>query len=266
MTNTSLRDRLAVKRRSPSSSDVASETTSHRDRALRRLLVGQATVVVLIAALAWAGTPPTGDLQTRVAALAKAGRGTVLSPDAVPPLLARAIVDTEDERFYSNWGVDVIGLARAALYDAAHLCLCQGGSTITGQLAKQVYLGGSDAGLAKGADLVLAFKISLGSSKAQVLADYASVVPTGAGQLGMAGAACADFHLPLKSLDLGEAALIAGLPQAPSAYDPVLHPDAARARREEVLDAMVGEGDITGPQAASAAAEPVTLPPAPGGC
>jgi len=89
------------------------------------------------------------------------------------------------------------------------------GSTITQQLVKDVYLGGSDSGLNKLADMALALKVELRTSKPQILADYLSVVLTGYGRYGMANAACADFHRPLAELDLGQLALLAGLPQAP---------------------------------------------------
>jgi penicillin-binding protein 1A len=263
--------RIKTLARSDASQPAPQPTVPHRAQGRRRqvlllVLALLPAAAVLPASVAWAATPSTDDLPSRVASLARAEHGTVLAPDAVPPLLARALVDTEDERFYQDLGIDVVGLGRAAVYDVAHLCECQGGSTIPGQLAKEVYLGGSDAGLAKVAELTLALKLSLWYPKAQVLADYASVVPTGVGRFGMASAACADFHLPLASLDLGEVALLAGLPQAPSVYDPLVDPDAAWARRQEVLASMVSDGDITDSQAARAAAEPVTLPPAPGGC
>ncbi len=172
----------------------------------------------------------------------------------------------EDERFYQHHGIDVIGLGRAFLYDVTHLCACQGGSTITQQLVKDVYLSGSDGGVYKLADMALALKVEFPYTKQQILAGYLSVVPTGYGRYGMANAACADFHRPLAALDLGQLALIAGMPQAPSAYDPLLHPDLARARRTTVLKAMVDEGYITPQQASAAGTEAVTLPPAPGGC
>jgi membrane peptidoglycan carboxypeptidase len=225
-----------------------------------------AGVIVAGVVVLWVVTPSGDDLQSRVTALATGEHATVLAPGDVPPLLAEAIVAVEDERFYQHHGIDVIGLGRAFLYDVTHRCACQGGSTITQQLVKDIYLGGSDAGPAKLADLALAFKVELRYSKAQILADYLSIVPSGYGRYGVANAACADFHRPLARLDLGEVALLAGLPQAPSAYDPLLHPDLARARRTIVLGAMVEDGYVTPQQAGSAAAEPATLPPEPGGC
>jgi len=229
------------------------------------VLIAVAALVVGVIAL-WLVTPSGDDLGDRVHALAASERATVLAPGEVPPPLAKAVVATEDERFYQHHGIDVIGLGRAVLYDVTHLCACQGGSTITQQLVKAVYLGGSDGGVNKLADMALAFKVELRFNKQQILADYLSVVATGFGRYGMANAACTDFHRPLAALDLGQLALLAGLPQAPSAYDPLLHPDLARARRASVLDAMVDDGYVTQQQANAAGTEAVTLPLAPGGC
>lgn len=220
----------------------------------------------MVAVALWVVTPSGDDLQARVGQLAAAHQATVLHPSDVPPLLVEAIVATEDERFYQHHGIDVIGLGRAFLYDASHLCACEGGSTITQQLVKVVYLGGSDAGLAKLADMTLALKVELHVGKSQILADYLSEVLAGYGRYGMANAACADFHRPLGQLDLGQLALLAGLAQAPSAYDPLLHPAAALARRSQVLEAMVDHGYVTSAQAAVAATQPATLGPTAGGC
>jgi len=241
----------------------------HRRRWRRRVALAAALAAGVIVAgvvVLWVVTPSGVDLQAQVATLAAREHATVLRPGDVPPLLAEAIVAGGDERFYQHHGIDVIGLGRAFLYDGTHRCACQGGSTITQQLVKDVYLGGSDGGLAKLADLALAFKVELRFTKQEILADYLSVVPTGYGRYGMVNAACADFHRPLDALDLGEVAVLAGMPQAPSVYDPLLHPDLARARRSIVLEAMVEDGYATPQQAGSAAAEPVTLPSAMGGC
>jgi len=235
-------------------------------RRVRRAAAIAAAVLAAGAVLLWVVTPSGDDLGTRVAQLASVHQAAVLLPGEVPPLLAEAVVATEDERFYQHHGIDVIGLGRAMLYDVGHLCACQGGSTITQQLVKDVYLGGSDGGLNKLADIALAVKVEVRFSKQQILADYLSVILTGYGRYGMVIAACADYHRPLADLDLGQLALLAGLPQAPSAYDPLLHPDAALARRQQVLAAMVDEGYITPSQAATAATEAPTLPIMPGGC
>jgi len=257
--------------RAPGPGDGDAPETSPRWPGRWQRSVGRAVALTAVAlavgvVVLWLATPSGDDLTGRVQVLAASEHAAVLAPGEVPPLLAEAVVATEDERFYQHHGIDVIGLGRALLYDVTHLCACQGGSTITQQLVKDVYLGGSDGGVNKLADMTLAFKVELRFTKQQILADYLSVVPTGYGRYGMANAACADFHRPLAALDLGQLALLAGLPQAPSAYDPLLHPDLARARRASVLDAMVDDGYVPQQQANAAGTEAVTLPPAPGEC
>ncbi len=220
-------------------------------------LIALAAVVVPSLVTLWVWTPPAGDVQQRVRDRT-GGLGIVLlREDDVPPMLAQAVVATEDESFYSHHGIDSIGLARAALYDVANVCLCQGGSTITEQLAKDVYLGGSDRGYNKLADLALALKIEQVIDKRQILADYVSVIPTGLNRYGVSAAACAYFRAPLGRLSIGQYALLAGVTQAPSLYDPTVDAAAAAARRSHVLAAMTADKMITKAQADAANSEPV---------
>jgi membrane peptidoglycan carboxypeptidase len=185
----------------------------------------------------------------------------------VPDLLADAVIATEDERFNSHHGVDSIGLGRALLYDVANACLCQGGSTITEQLVKDVYLGGSDRGINKIDDMVLALKVEGVIGKRQIMADYLSEITTGFGRYGVVQATCAYFQAPLGSLTLGQYALLAGITQAPSVYDPTINPNLARARRTQVLAAMLADHYITASQAAAAGQEPILdLGPGRPGC
>src|SRR5690348_13720781 len=163
----------------------------------------------------WVGTPSGADVQTRVAHLTRTHGVVLLDPSQVPRLLAEAVVATEDERFYSHHGVDSIGLGRALLYDATNTCLCQGASTITEQLVKDVYLGGSDRGYHKFEDVVLALKVEGVLSKDEIMADYLSEIPTGFGRYGVTAAACTYFGSPLSGLTLGQYALLAGVAQAP---------------------------------------------------
>jgi penicillin-binding protein 1A len=227
---------------------------------MRRLAV---TLITLAAAVIpslvtmWVLTPPGDDVQQRVHARADALGVALLSPDGIPPQLANAVIATEDERFYEHHGIDSIGLGRAFLYDATNFCLCQGGSTITEQLVKDVYLGGSDRGYNKLEDLVIALKVERVIDKRQILADYLSVITTGLNRYGVSSAACAYFHAPLRNLTLGQYALLAGVTQAPSFYDPTYDPEAAAARRSHVLSAMVADQMITPAQATAANAEPV---------
>ncbi|HSP08527.1 MAG TPA: biosynthetic peptidoglycan transglycosylase [Candidatus Dormibacteraeota bacterium] len=237
---------------------------------LRRLALAAAVIVAILVLgviALWVSTPSTADIQARVKdAVAKHG-ATILSPGEVPSQLSEAVIATEDERFYSHHGVDSIGLARALLYDVAHGCLCQGGSTVTEQLVKDVYLGGSDRGFNKIVDMVLALKVERVIGKRQIMADYLSEITTGFGRFGVSQAACAYFQAPLARLTLAQYALLAGVTQAPSIYDPTINPDAAAARRSQVLSAMVSDHFISAAQAAAAEQEPVLdLGPGRPGC
>lgn len=237
---------------------------------LRRLVVtaGLIAAVVLPGAITlWVATPSTADIQQQVKEAVAAHGAPLLAPDSVPELLSDAVIATEDERFYSHHGVDSIGLGRALLYDVANTCLCQGGSTITEQLVKDVYLGGSDKGINKIDDMVLALKVERVIGKRQIMADYLSEITTGFGRYGVAEAACAYFQAPLASLTLGQYALLAGVTQAPSVYDPTINPGLAMARRTQVLAAMLADHFITSSQASAARQEPILdLGPGRPGC
>jgi membrane peptidoglycan carboxypeptidase len=230
---------------------------------IRKPLVVLAVVAALLGpvlATLWISTPDVSDAQARVLRDTQAHGVVVLAPDAVPDLLAKAVVAIEDERYYSHHGIDTIGLARALLYDSANVCLCQGGSTITEQLVKELYLNGSDRGRDKITDMVLALKLETQLNKSQIMADYLSDIPTGLNRYGVTAAACTYFHAPLSNLTLGQYALLAGVTQAPSIYDPTVNPDAARARRAQVLTRMVDNNYISRAQADAANAEPVLAP------
>jgi penicillin-binding protein 1A len=237
---------------------------------VRKPLVAIAVVALFLGpplATLWVSTPDVSDIQARVAADTHEHGVVLLQPAEVPGLLAKAVVATEDERYYSHHGIDTIGLARALLYDAINLCMCQGGSTITEQLVKDLYLNGSDRGSNKIVDMVLALKVEQRLTKAQIMADYLSEIPTGLNRYGVTSASCAYFHEPLANLDLGQYALLAGVTQAPSLYDPTVDPQAAADRRAHVLAAMVSESYITPAQASAAGREPVlAIGPAPGDC
>ena len=229
---------------------------------VRRLLgavVAAGVVLGPSAATLWVSTPSRTDIQARVAALTRSYGVALLNPDEIPSTLAKAVVATEDERFYTHHGIDSIGLARALLYDASNRCLCQGGSTITEQLVKDVYLGGSDRGYNKLVDVVLALKVDHILTKQQIMADYLSEITTGLGRRGVSAAACAYFQSSLQNLTLGQYALLAGVTQAPSLYDPTVDPEAAEQRRSEVLASMISEHYITAEEALAANAEPVLV-------
>jgi membrane peptidoglycan carboxypeptidase len=200
------------------------------------------------------GTPPGTDLPQRVAAIAG---GLELRPGEVPTLLARAVVAVEDERFFLHHGLDTLGTARALWVDVSGLCACEGGSTITQQLVKNVYYQTDDRIARKVPGMAVALKIELRYDKETIMADYLSVVPTGYDLLGAREAACAYFDRALDDLSLSQAAELAGMLAAPSIYDPRLHPDLAQSRRDHVLDRMVQVGYVGRAQAAAARDEPV---------
>jgi membrane peptidoglycan carboxypeptidase len=199
-------------------------------------------------------TPSGADLPQRVSAIAG---GHPLAPADVPPVLAHAVVAVEDERFYVHHGLDTLGTARAVWDDVTGLCACEGGSTITQQLAKNVYYQSDDRITRKVPGMAVALKIELRYDKATIMADYLSVVPTGYSLVGAREAACSYFDRRLAQLTVSQAAEIAGMLAAPSIYDPRLHPSLARSRRDHVLDRMVETGYVTGAAAAAARQDPV---------
>jgi penicillin-binding protein 1A len=229
---------------------------------LRRWALALLAVLALVSPslmTLWVWTPSGQDVQQRVKSSTDHHGVILLEPDQVPGLLAEAVVATEDERFYLHHGIDSIGLGRALLYDATNACFCEGGSTITEQLVKDIYLNGSDRGYNKIEDMVLALKVERVLSKSEIMADYLSEIATGQNRYGVSAAACSYFDSPLSSLSLGEYALLAGVTQAPSIYDPTVNPDAAQIRRGEVLASMLADHLITGAQAAEASSEPVLI-------
>src|SRR5260221_4793456 len=225
-----------------------------------------AAIIAPVVVTLWVSTPDVSDVQERVAAETRAHGVVMLAPEQVPDLLAKAVVATEDSRFYTHHGIDTVGQARAVLYDATNRCFCEGGSTITQQLVKQLYLNGSDRGRDKVIDMVLALKVEQVLSKQQIMADYLSEIATGFGRYGVTEAACAYFKSPLFNLTLGQYALLAGVTQAPSVYDPTVNPSAAEQRRGDVLRDMVNERYITAAQAAAAKQEPGLAPNNQAGC
>jgi penicillin-binding protein 1A len=164
----------------------------------------------------------------------------------VAPVLREAVVATEDERFYQHHGIDLIGLLRAVPYDLVHFSFAQGASTITEQVAKLYYLNGNDhSPWRKLEDAAVAIKIEDRYSKEQILSAYLNGVYFGSGAYGVRAASERYFGITPHKLNAAQATLLAGLIQAPSAYDPLRHPAAARARQVDVLRAMISDGFLT---------------------
>jgi penicillin-binding protein 1A len=156
-----------------------------------------------------------------------------------------ATVAIEDRRFYEHGGIDPVGIARAVVADVRAGKIVQGGSTITQELVRNLYLTRARTLQRKLTEACLAIKLGREWSKQRILTAYMNEVYYGNHAYGIEAAAETYFSEPARALTLDQAALLAGLPQAPSAYDPFVDPHDALARRDEVLHAMLVNGDIT---------------------
>ena len=159
--------------------------------------------------------------------------------DQVPPYLIQAIVATEDRRFFDHAGVDGIGIIRAAFANLRAGAIRQGGSTLTQQLAKNLFLTPERSLKRKVQELLLAFWLEARFSKKQIFTIYLNRVYLGAGTYGVAAASHHYFDRPASALSLRQAAVIAGLLKAPSRYSPLRNPKAAAKRADQVLANMV---------------------------
>ena len=222
--------------------------------------LGLFVALVVLFAAALTAAPAVDDLGVRVDRFARAHGGRPLPLSADAPLLREAVVATEDERFYDHHGLDLIGTLRAIPYDLSHFSAAEGASTIPEQLAKIVYLGGSDhSPWRKAEDAALALRLGSQFSHEQILAAYLDVVYFGEGSYGAAAASRHYFHRQALELDLAQASLLAGLVQAPSLYDPAADPRAARERQIEVLRSMVRNGYVTSGEAHAVLSRPQRL-------
>ncbi len=183
------------------------------------------------------------------------GRRTIIPPDKVPTILKQATTATEDPTFYTNPGVDWYGIARAIYYDIRYQRVLVGGSTITQQLVKNTLLSPEPTIQRKLREAVLAVAITRRYSKDEILALYMNTNYYGNLSYGIEAASMSYFKKDVGQLDLAEASLLAGLPQAPAFYDPCDNPDAALERQKIVLDLMLKQGYITAEQASAASAE-----------
>ena len=181
----------------------------------------------------------------------------------IDPKVSMATVAVEDRRFYQEGGTDWLGVLRSAVADVTSASVAQGGSTLTQQLVRNLYLGGERKIGRKLQEGCLADQLARRWTKAHVLDAYLNTVFYGQQAYGVQAAAETYFSKPAKRLTLPQAALLAGLPQAPSLYDPLRDPEAATARRREVLQAMRDNGDIDQASYRQAVRAPLGLKPSP---
>jgi penicillin-binding protein 1A len=180
---------------------------------------------------------------------------TPVARKQISPWMGKASVAIEDRRFYQHGGVDPVGIARAVVADIKARKVVQGGSTITQELVRNLYLSRERTLRRKLTEACLAIKLSGQWSKDRILTAYMNQVFYGNHAFGVEAAAETYFSRNARNLDLEQAALLAGLPQAPSSYDPFRNPAAALARRNEVLHAMLVNKSITSSQYARARAK-----------
>jgi penicillin-binding protein 1A len=183
----------------------------------------------------------------------------VIPLDEVPQHFIDALVSTEDSRFFTHVGIDPWGIARALVTDIIRFKRAQGGSTITQQLARSLFLKPEKTIRRKLQEMVLALQIEKTFTKNEILGFYCNQVYMGHGRYGVEAAANYYFARPAKDLTLEEAALLAGLVQRPEAYSPVRAPDRARNRRNLVFGRMVAEGKLTREDAERLSQTPVVV-------
>jgi penicillin-binding protein 1A len=171
--------------------------------------------------------------------------GEALSLENMSPYIPQAVIAIEDRRFYSHFGVDPLGLARAMLTNITSGRMVQGGSTLTQQLAKNMFLSPERTLERKVQEVLLAFWLEHKYSKDQIIAMYLNRVFFGSNSYGVEAASRRYFNKSARDVNLGEAALLAGLLKAPSRLSPARDPEAAEARAQVVLGAMREEGYVT---------------------
>src|SRR4051812_46119354 len=175
-------------------------------------------------------------------------RRAVVSIADVPIALKNAIIAAEDERFYEHAGIDYIGVLRAAYANLAAGGRRQGASTITMQVARNFFLSSEKTLTRKLYEALLAFKIEHSLTKEQILELYVNQIYLGQRPYGFGAASQTYFGKSLDQLSLGEIAMLAGLPKAPSLYNPIANPQRAKQRQQYVLRRMTELGYITAPQ------------------
>ncbi len=199
-----------------------------------------------------------------LADIGKAGDRRIVVPlSYVSPNVINATIAVEDHSFYQNSGIDLGGIVRAALDNYLHHRISQGGSTISQQLVKQVFIGPNPPPTLqrKMKEAILALELNQTYSKATILEMYLNTIYYGSQTYGIEAAARSYFHSNSHDLTLAQASMLVGLPQAPTAYNPILNPLEAKRRQAQVLQAMVDQHDITTREAEAAYATQLAIYP-----
>ncbi len=188
------------------------------------------------------------DGHTKLAILRGSQARVVVSSQQISPWMKHAIVAIEDKRFYEHRGIDMRGMARAVWADVTHQGAVQGGSTITQQFVKQAYLTSQKSIGRKLIEAALAWQLERRWTKDQILTAYLNTVYFGNGAYGVEQASRVYFGHGASTLNPAESALLAGIPQDPSLWDPVAHPRFAHDRRDVVLEQLWAQGYLTAGQ------------------
>ncbi|PYV98448.1 MAG: penicillin-binding protein [Acidobacteria bacterium] len=186
-------------------------------------------------------------------------RRVVASYDDLPQVLRDALISIEDKEFYRHWGINVWRIAGAAYRDIQSGGKVQGGSTLTMQLARNLFLSPDRSFHRKIEEALLAIQIERRFTKPQIFILYANQIYLGHGVYGFQSASEFYFSKRASELNLDEAALLAGMPKSPAYYSPIVHPDHAIKRRNLVINSMLEDGKITTQQAAEARNQPLGL-------
>ena len=234
--------------------------------------LGVAMMVAVALALAYPNLPDISDLadyrpklplrvySSEGALLGEFGeeRRNLTPIQDIPAVMKNAVLAIEDARFYQHGGVDYKGMVRAGLANIGRL-KSQGASTITMQVARNVYLSSERTFSRKIYEVLLTFKLEHMLTKDQILEIYMNQIYLGNRAYGFASASETYFGKPLKDISIAEAAMLAGLPKAPSAYNPVVNPSRARSRQLYIIERMEEIGYITAEQAVEAKAEKLVI-------
>ncbi|MCR6494681.1 biosynthetic peptidoglycan transglycosylase [Cellulomonas sp. P24] len=239
---------------------VAAGTPSRRRRRRRRWLLACAVALapVLAVGALWPTTPGVGNAEVLIRSRLETHDAPLLGALPTSDRVARALVATEDSRFYVTPGVDPISAARAG-FAMLTGSVDTGAATLEQQLAKNLYFPQDGGLLDKVDEAEVALKLDVGYSKHEILRMYLASVYFGHGYYGLPAAARGYFGTTPAALTWAQASLLAGLVQAPSAYDPVVHLDAARLRQRHVLNRLVATGVLTRAEATGAFAAPLGL-------
>jgi membrane peptidoglycan carboxypeptidase len=237
-------------------------------RWLRRFLVGICVLVVLVllAGVALLAATPSVGSAWSIARTEAASHHSAFPGPPVPRKFSTALIATEDHRFASEPGIDLLAIARV-LYSGATGGGDQGGATLYQQLAKLLYTPDQTGLKVEVKQVALAVKLKYSYSAEQILRMYADVAYFGHGYYGLLQASCGYFGREPARLSWPQAALLAGLVQAPTDYDPLEHPALAQSREEHVFARLVATGALSRRRAAAALAVPIArLTAGNGGC